>query len=553
MNRLRKIKINHSFVSQFSCETGSIAFIIPFYFTNFSDDKCSDNVCSRLFRNIDHKIQETKNKTIYKKEKKRLVATLKQSFPRAAIRYNCPNWIKQNSENKENEDYSGRNLCKCFSVCRKFHDDHTLNTDRLEVYLGTYNIEYDLTDGLNPKYFHFSCDAVLLLTNESGSECGYIILKIDQHSISQNIFEKDSVDFYIFIKHLFYKNRLKCSIADKYNISIQEWCNKFLCKLMQILELDPSQALNKHVLKNVDTGEDGAAFSYSIMQLDNVYNADKQLISIENVELFKRQYVNQLYGLLVSDEGWRNISKNELLHLFSDNHWASRINTCSFFFGRNILTINQKNDLLKSESYHWFDNYINIDVVSGENNTAFYSQYGRIQPCFPGVKSLTLFFFLKVIYKDMMIGKTKEYLAESSDSPDENLKILTRAIQSYSMSLETTRDVENRICSQFGIPSELEQLRFRCKLESENRQNNKVRTLTIATVGISIISIIVSMLSINNSENLLLNADYPVSAILYILLVFALFIFAVGLYTWEKIQSFAKKIWLKCVHSLLFQ
>lgn len=542
MSNAKKHTESTNGIPQFCCDKGSIAFIVPFLFKNFGDGEFCDNVCTRMFRTIADRSKSSKRAaSIYEQEKRNFVSQLKPSFPSAEVRYSGTS-----CEVAENKDYKGRNLCKCFSVCRKFHDDKSMNTPHIEVFLGSYPITYSLPDG---RFFKFKCDALLLLSDELGSECGYLIFNIDKKTITPDIFA--TLDVFIFIKHLFYKSRLKCDIVDKKHVSIQEWADQYIRKLMKRLEIDPSKAVNKHVLKQSNSADQGAAFSYSILQLENIHDSGQ--ISIANIEEFKQVYANQLYGLLVSDEGWRYGSKEDIFAKFKNNYWSSKTNTCSFFLGRNVLTINQTDEALNKDLNGWFENYVDLDPVNESNHVNFYKKYVNLHSCFPGVKSLTLFFYLKAIYKDMMLGKTKEYIMETTDSPDEKYQRLTVALQSYSMSLETMRNVEDMICIQFNMPAEIESLRNRCEVEAANRQNSKMRLLTIVTAGISLIAIIVSMLSISSNENLLLKTESPTTIIMYVLLGIASAIFIWGACKGEKIQLTIKNAWDKCVHFNPFQ
>lgn len=556
------INNKNTFVSQFYCDTGSMAFIIPFLFKNTDgEDK---NICTCLFDNIKKQSEFSKDYAfIYHVEKKKLVSILKPEFKQTHAYYNCgleaelANTAQKCAEDTSGE-YKGRNLCKCFSVCRKFHDDSSMNIPRVEIYLGTYNVHYPSDIQNNQQPFEFSFDSLLLLDNEPGNECGYLIFAISLNFNNQKMLYNNKnwniLDNLIFIKHLFYKNLLKCDIKtpekEYKHVSLQEWTDEYLRKLMKQLGLNPVMAINKHVLKNPQNKNQGAAFSYSVLQLDNIYKfigENKQPVSVDNVWKFKREYIRQLYGLLVSDEGWRNTSDMEIIPKFRNNHWASRMNSCSFFLGRNVLTIENTDQEIEKSYQEWFGKYIDYDQVTGNNNVGFYKDYVAMHPCFPGVKSLIFFTFLKAIYKDMILGKTKEYLSDSKDSPEEKYHKLTIALQSHSMSLDTIKSVEDRIYNQFNIPAEVENLRERCQIEANNRQNSKMKILTIVTASISLIAIIVSMLSISTNENLLLQRQSPTTIIMYVLLGVASFIFAYGIWAGEKVRFSNWKVWKKIV------
>ena len=500
-------------VKQFYAKDGYLAFIIPFSFT--TDNKKETNVCKDLFA----KIRPEDDREQYEYYNDKLVAIISKAFPNAAnafcgaterdkkgkVVHTCHyGKVKTNCNS-----YKGRNLCHCFSVCRKFHDDQSQGIPRLEIYLGTYRVRYEISQK-EEKFFEFDIDALLLLTNATGGEGGYLLFNISLASVQKagiESLEENDLDSFIFIKHLFYKSRLKCTINGEQNISIYEWAGAIFKDLMYVLEIK-------------DGGD--VAFRYTIMELNNLVDSpdsSENPIIFEPIGRFLMDYRRQVYGLLTSDEGWRYVSNGELRQAFKDNHWSSRRYTTAFFLGHNALIINQydgeeyKRELPekelsketqsnggkklgdKTEAYNefsktWFKPY------TESPESGFYEEYAQLRPCVPGVQSLVLNAYLKAIYKEMVLAKVKEMYEGNSFTDEEKYNRLAFALQQHSMSLDVIKNIEDCIYSQFGIPAELHALRESYMREANNVQNQKIMNLTYITAIISISALIIAVLAL---------------------------------------------------------
>lgn len=507
---MQKIKLRTIMVKQmkqFYAKDGYLAFIIPFSF--FTDNKKETNVCKDLFA----KIRPEDDRERYEYYNDELVAIISKFFPNAANSFCGATERDENGKVVHTchygklkptcDSYKGRNLCHCFSVCRKFHDDQSQNIPRLEIYLGTYRVRYEIKEK-KEKFFEFDIDALLLLTNATGGEGGYIIFNISLASVRKagiESLEENDLDSFIFIKHLFYKSRLKCTINGELNISIYEWAGKIFKDLM-------------HVLKIKNGGE--VSFRYTIMELNDLKDEpDGKPIVFEPVGRFLMEYRRQVYGLLTSDEGWRYVSNGELKQSFRDNHWSSRSYTTAFFLGHNALIINQydgdeykrtvsvkeqskeaqSNGNKETETYQefsktWFKPY------TESPESGFYEEYAQLRPCVPGVQSLVLNAFLKAIYKEMVLAKVKEMYEGNSFTDEEKYNRLAFALQQHSMSLDVIKNIEDCIYSQFGIPAELHALRESYMREANNVQNQKIMNLTYITAIISISALIIAVLAL---------------------------------------------------------
>ena len=346
---------------EFFGEEGSLAFVIPFFFT--TEDGNESNVCTRLF----NKVEPDDDRDQYEEYKDELRNALSNRFPYVEVGFHGASGESGEKRCYYNEkchgktdSYKGRNLCPCLSVSRKFHDDASQNIPRIELCLGRYHVCYTVPNSKD--LFEFYIDALLLLSNETGGEGGNLVYNISLDSVKGYCIENvtyNKLDNFIFIKHLFYKDRLKCSINNEQNISIQEWAGKLFSSLMTALEI---------TCYETDEGNTGGiAFRYSIMELNNIKGKgqSKDILLLSDMESFLNDYCNQVYGLMVSDEGWRYISDNEMKSKFENNHWSSRNFSTAFFLGHNALIITQSGETG------------NNDVEKGAENENTYTKFSE--------------------------------------------------------------------------------------------------------------------------------------------------------------------------------
>lgn len=467
---------------QLYCKEGTMAFIIPFTFEPIKSTE--PDTCSKFFKEIEEKCYKDKQlmpeyqdeealKILYEEYRLKLVNVLNDPtkhskehdlFQAAACA--ADSWPKKCGYKCEMLEYKGRNLCKCFAVSRKFHDDASQDTPRLEVYLGSYPVLYK--NG-GSEIIRFTIDAMLLLTKERGQNgTGFVLfnihLKLDQNPEEGYYLGTDK---FIFVKHLFYKNRLKCIIDNK-EISLQKWTEQYLQNLFSILKIDFSKAINNYVRKE-------GAFKYSLIEL-NLKNSKILKVNLQDI---KENYTQQIYGLLVGDEGWRHFPIKEVKY----SHWSSREHSYSFFQDHNALIINVDNKEYNSSAQRWFKNYPDL-----------YHTYPDLKPCFPGVSSLTFDAFVNAIYKEMHVDRTQEGL--EVNNAEQNVKTLDELLQSYSTSLDEIKSLEDIICNQFSIPEKLKNLQDRYHRDATHVQDAKLYMLTQVTVSLSLVSVVVATFSV---------------------------------------------------------
>lgn len=480
---------SQTLLQQLYCKEGTMAFIIPFTFEPIKSTE--PDTCSKFFKEIEEECYKDKQlkqeylnekalKKLYEGYRKQLVNDLKgngnPSVKHAlfqAASCSSDQWPKKCRYNCETPKYEGRNLCQCFAVSRKFHDDASQDTPRLEVYLGSYPVLYKNGD---QDVIRFTIDAMLLLTKEreqNGTSAGFVLfnihLNLDKNSEDCCC---QGTDKFIFVKHLFYKNSLKCIINNDENnpISLQKWTEHYLQNLFSILKIDYSKAINDYVTKE-------GAFKYSLIEL-TLQGRETSKIILQDIQ---ENYTQKIYGLLVGDEGWRYFPRSEVKY----SHWSSREHSCSFFLDHNALIINVEDEKYNSSAKDWFKNYPEL-----------YHSYTDLKPCFPGVSSLTFDAYVKTVYKEMILVKAQERHDSSRESPETKLKQLRKILQMHSLSVDEIRNLEDVISHEMGIELKLEELNKSYTREAGKVQNRKVRFLTWITATISISSLIIAILSI---------------------------------------------------------
>lgn len=488
---------------QFYCKEGTIAFIIPFTFEPIKSTE--PDTCSKFFKEIEEECYKDKQlkqeylnekalKKLYEGYRKQLVNDLKgngnPSVKHAlfqAASCSSDQWPEKCRYNCETPKYEGRNLCQCFAVSRKFHDDASQDTPRLEVYLGSYPVLYKNGD---QDVIRFTIDAMLLLTKEreqNGTSAGFVLFNIHLNLDKNSEDCCQGTDKFIFVKHLFYKNHLKCFInKDKDSISLQKWTEQYLQNLFSILKIDYSKAINDYVTKE-------GAFKYSLIEL-TLQGRETSKIILQDIQ---ENYTQKIYGLLVGDEGWRYFPRSEVKY----SHWSSREHSCSFFLDHNALIINVEDEKYNSSTKDWFKNYPEL-----------YHSYPDLKPCFPGVSSLTFDAYVKTVYKEMILVKAQERHDSSRESPETKLKQLRKILQMHSLSVNEIRNLEDVISHEMGIELKLEELNKSYKRQAGIVQNNKVRLLTLITMTISMSSLLIATLAFvfkNPSYDKTISAFFP--------------------------------------------
>jgi len=463
----------------FICNEGKIAFILPFSYNQST--KKRKNFWDECFGEYKQEFNDnsTLRKEYYLNGKSKLIQRLnKESYIFKDAECNC-NLCNKNQ-------YDGKFLCEIHSISNKFHDDVSQEKKQITISLGHY---YKSFENIEKKRFDFIIDAILIIDNEN--HYGYLIFNINLNSFkNKGLFSNKEYksDAIIFLKHLFYKKRLKVQTTNPYNpncngIAIQEWTAKYFKSLMNALGIVHPFINNKYI-----------AFDYSIIELNNIKNSDKKCISIEDIEHVKNKYINQLYGLLVSDEGWNYVPTLHLRRKFHDNYFSTRKHTCTFVIGYNALIINQSDDTYvrpyKEYAVKWFEKYMQ------EEKDFNYCSYFTISSCIPGLENHIFQVFINSIYKNKILEQTIKLQNKNDKSIqqlEKTLSQLTDALETHSLYLGEIKDVENYIHKEFGINEKIRKIQGnyqhknnKLKTRYDEQQNNSVRTLTYATIIITL-------------------------------------------------------------------
>lgn len=488
--------------NQFFIQKGSFCFIIPFFTEN-------SYVCKNFFNNLKNLYNSDKTYSSHGEFKKKA----KKKFAKLTIKTDYFPEIEPNLQTKfcpkKHLGYSGRFLCKCMSSAVKFHDDISQEKDAVHLFLDSFNVKY-----IHPNVkCSFKFNTVLYLIHDDNEKAAYLLIEINMEDIDNfnienpNLLKKYiSSEQIIFIKHLFYKNKMKLQIErlsnkreKKNDCSLQEWVIDYIRQLCIALKIDHNKDVPKYIFKH--------AFDYSFIELKKICDVDENDLNIDfnNIDTdFLEKYSKQTYGLLLSDEGWERtptqITKTKL-----QDYWTTRDFVCTFILQKNALLFNLK-DTQKGKMYSefekkWFINY----------KESKYQEYVSNSPCITGIDTLAIFPFLKAIYKEIRIDrffeqnytvnkKNKEISTEITDVK-EKLEALQSILFQSSLNLEEIANMEKCIYKQFGIIDKIEKMKELYKQHTdkmtfiyEDTNNKSIYKLTILTLILGLLSLTLDIL-----------------------------------------------------------
>lgn len=523
----------------FFIKRGSLCFVIPI----FTEES---NACEEFFSNLkqifeesekndaniaiqqdfnDKKSHNDPKKTKIKEEKENFTRRLKENY--AQINKNKVFFISPNFGTCEG--YNGRFLCNCVSVAVKFHDDISLRKNTAQFYLGKFEVEYKYTinsngqkpsiDSKNGFKCIFKFNAMLYLTHEDNEKAAYLVLEINKDdigdfSITDIVSPKGCIktEQIIFIKHLFYKSKMKVNVkwidnkTQKHqpsenvslesatceaNVSLQEWAYKYIKDLCDALGINPLTSVPGYY-----ESRNTLLFNYSFIELNKICDniGNELIMDFSDVENnFLNKYSKVAYGMLLSDEGWCYTPSYEVKEKLR-NYWTTRNFLCAFFLQHNALLFNftetRSRDLYRKYCHKWFSVY--------EKNR--YKEYVDIKPCLTGIDSLSIFPFLKAVYKEIKIERLeKEYknsgvkVVENIKKKKDELSKLQEVLKDTSLNLKEIVCMEDCINKQFGIVEKVKGIKDLYEQEVDklnfmyNSQNNKYifrLTLVSAIVGL---------------------------------------------------------------------
>lgn len=511
---------------KFYIKDGSFCFVIPF-FTEGSD------ICDHFFEELQSEwkvIEEnsvdgdrhTKKCEATARIKKQFVDNLRNAnFPFVKTNLSCPIYHHAHRE------YNRKHLCQCVSSATKFHDDISQKNKSTQLYLDHYTVTYNYRD----TKCKFDFNVLLYINHEIEGKISYVVIEINTRDIEGNLFDyartpEGTLDpeYIIFIKHLFYKRKMTVNLqrrgkAKHKTCCLQDWITGYLQKLCATLGVSYLNAVPDYA-KN-------AAFKYSFIELKELKGSYNQPISFDfdNMDRFLDTHSRFVYGLLLSDEGWRAVPGHIITQKLQD-YWFTRKFCCTFFLQHSALLFNLKNSedgkAYSEYGREWFSRYKDDK----------YTDYVTSIPCLTGIDTLTLFGYLKAIAKQVYIDKYKETMdkeerkekelpllliplrqltfwlrsimwrepmtvvSERLNKARENLELLTRILNSPSFMLGEIKGMEECIYRQFGIIDTIKYVQEIYQRQSDKlhfsyeiSNNNTIKALTYLTAFIGILQL----------------------------------------------------------------
>ncbi|MBQ2242775.1 MAG: hypothetical protein II318_01005 [Bacteroidales bacterium] len=487
----------------FYCKDGKMAFFVPFTFSK------ENSFWNKWFNEEDLKNEDLKSED----EEKRRTASEKSKVAYRNGKTQIITRLKSIDENlfkdaqvcfekchcNRGVHYNGaKNLCSCMSINNKFHDDASQTALRTEMYLGSHTAVYKYTN--NGITVSFSFDLNLYLSINKDDNVCFLILCTGLDSFKNNgIFkvneENDDYisDAIIFWKHIFYKDRLKVNIDGGGPVSLRRWTTEYLIKMHAALEIETAPNFDE---------KGGIYFSYSIIELNNVRDSkDGKIISLKDIDCFLHNYSHHLYGLLVSDEGWKYVPDKYIAGKFKERYHSSRDHTYSFFIGHNALVINQLNaegcDEYRKFGADWFAKY------NQDGRGVVYSQYFNMTPCIPGLENHLLQIFMKSIYKNIMLERVMNNNEKESSIKqlESRIEKLTAVLESHSVLLGETQNIKDCIHKEFGLNDKLRKIKENyihktnsLNTKNDKEQNGKIGILTYCTIVLALLSLVLSLI-----------------------------------------------------------
>ena len=482
----------------FFIKRGSFCFIIPF-FTNVLE-KYEDffspyqkQLDTPGYLSLSPQEQKKKRKEIINALKGKFVSHLKQSgFPNAQTNF-CPDSCIYKSEN-----YQGKYLCTCFSTAAKFHDDISQTDATAQFYLDHYQVKYQKDE----YQIEFEFDIFLYINQKEEEKIGYIVIEIDLNN-------RHPEDL-IFIKHLFYKRTLPVTLYKKEgtllhkeedHTNMQKWILKYLSQIGKVVTINHKKSFPPYI--------ENGAFRYSLIELQEIVHPITQKpldLDFNELERIQVEYGHLIYGMLLSDEGWRHIPE-KVIKKRLESHWFTRTYICSFFLNTNGLIFNLKHTT-KGREYakygkDWFKKYVDHN----NNKESKYEKYVTMDSCVTGIDGLILFAFLKCIAKQIHIENNHEIITLPKNQSirssvkqiyklQKNLDHFAKILNSPSFKLGEIESMEYIIHAQFGIISQIQQIKEIYQSQSNNLHfqyekltNKVIKRLTIYTVMIGAIQL----------------------------------------------------------------
>ncbi|MFI3281839.1 MAG: hypothetical protein R3Y44_07720 [Rikenellaceae bacterium] len=253
------------------------------------------------------------------------------------------------------------------------------------------------------------------------------------------------------------------------------------------------------VLK-IETKQPGVCFSNTLVEI----NIDTTL-AIDNI---CKEYPNNLYGVLTSDEGWRYLLQDGTKRAL-DNQWGVSSRSMVFAIGSNMLIVSI-NDLLKRDSNYckeWFAKY---QQDKGHENK--YISYKTARNCIAGLNDLVLYEFLDYVYKqyvlekairvaDGLLSKDREDNVKDIVDLQESQNDIYIELEKYTYGAEVFKSLKSCLDTAFRINELVDKLKYRyersvvlIQFRHSEKTNRRIDVLTLITIILTVISIAVAII-----------------------------------------------------------
>ena len=394
-------------------------------------------------------------------------------------------------------------LCTCCQSGDQFHNgtgpDHSYYCERYHV----KSFIIKRTDNQSP------LEVDVFLSIFKNLNIAHLVFNIPV----QNIEDKDL----IFLKHRFYEPETKNFnkwprpdtdyllshpenkiVLDDYRGILKDLCFELIMEIKHNLPIKKKINNDKERMAIIDELKLScpSLFNYAIIEIQDIGPIYGENLT-RPLDRVIKQYGNNLYGLLTSDEGFEYVP-SEVVTQRLNNRWGSRNFTSCFAFGSNALLLNLKNSCEAGRQY--------IRMQQSRTNcTEINSTYFCMNPCIAGLdhgilscveKSKILYFELAYAYSLLSIKTDSQQLHMISKLHRKRQQIIHLLNESHLMIAEMD-DLFSLVCQQNGVLRSFEEIKFQLDLRTEDlsfsyqeNNDNLIKYLTYITAGISLLAIV---------------------------------------------------------------
>ena len=223
-----------------------------------------------------------------------------------------------------------------------------------------------------------------------------------------------------------------------------------------------------------------SSFVYPTLEIDST-DTDSRT---DNAELWAERNCRALYGLLVGDEGYKNIPRQLALKRISEFRWSTRKFVSIFAYSQNSIMLNFKTHSDTGMEYMSMQQDWSRKYYDKSRNIYFI-----MPPCIAGIDH-GLF---RVIERNIIVYFENEYISKVDQSSAINLNKKRNKILLFlyktTTSMDEINDLFNIISRASGTAETIDSIKQRLSLRSEeknlkNQRNNNdiILILTLASI-----------------------------------------------------------------------